>query len=186
MGTAILRIRQTGDLEGRDAVRVFELYRRLSSSNSLLPPAVAFVLDAECRTQEQRTEIRKLSGELAEFLPRRMYENYLLDPRSIAETMNQIPNFREKPISEQEVRDLIDAKRANLRYFCPSTKTVPADWRKEIDGAVILKEIFSELSNTKESFVKAKHSVAITETLLKEKPEELREIADFLAKLLSD
>jgi AAA domain, putative AbiEii toxin, Type IV TA system/AAA domain len=185
MGTAILGIRQTGDLEGRDAARVFDLYRRLSLQNSLLPPALAFVLDAECRTPEQRRELTKMSRGLAEFFPRRMYENFLLDPCSIAETMNQIPGFRDKPVSEGEIRALIDTKRSDLRYFCPGTMVLPADWRREIDGARILKEMFNDLSGTRVAFVKTKHSAAITESLLGHDPEQLREIADLLVGLLS-
>jgi predicted ATP-dependent endonuclease of OLD family len=51
MGTEILGIRQTGDLEGRDAKKVFEIYRSLAKGASLLPPAVAFILDEECRDE---------------------------------------------------------------------------------------------------------------------------------------
>src|SRR3989441_1436125 len=57
MGTEILGIRQTGDLEGRDAKRVFEIYRSLTKGASLLPPAIAFILDEECRDEEAKREL---------------------------------------------------------------------------------------------------------------------------------
>ena len=37
MGTAIVGLRSTGELEGRDVDRVFDIYDRISKSNSLLP-----------------------------------------------------------------------------------------------------------------------------------------------------
>jgi predicted ATPase len=97
MGTEILGIRQTGDLEGRDAKRVFEIYRTLTKGASLLPPAVGFILDQECRSESAKKELFKLSGELAIFLPRRMYENYLLNPNAIVEVANTIEGFRSAP-----------------------------------------------------------------------------------------
>jgi hypothetical protein len=60
------------DLEGRDAKRVFEIYRTLAKGASLLPPAFAFILDEECRDEVAKKELFKLSGEFAIFLPRRM------------------------------------------------------------------------------------------------------------------
>ena len=133
MGTAILGIRQTGDLEGRDAVRVFELYGRLTLTNSLLPPAVAFVLDSECRTEEQRVGLAKLSRGLLK-IPRRMYENYLLEPYSIAQTLNQIPNFRETPVTEDEVREFINARSGDLRYSVLAPRRFPLIGRKKSTG----------------------------------------------------
>jgi hypothetical protein len=170
MGTTVLGIRQTGDLEGHDANRIFALYRRLTEGKSLLPPAIAFVLDKECMTEQQIKEMQARSQGLAVILPRRMYENYLLDPPIITRVVNEIPNFRDKSVSENEVRTLIDAKRSDPSYFCPGTKAIPADWLVHIDGARILKEIFSELSETREKFVKTRHSLAITESLLANSP----------------
>ena len=69
MGTAILGIRETGHFERRDAKRVIEFYRRLTSSSTLLPPAIAFVLDKECRTDQQMGELRKMSSGLSISFP---------------------------------------------------------------------------------------------------------------------
>lgn len=185
MGTAILGIRETGDFESRDAKRVIELYRRLTSSSTLLPPAIAFVLDKECRTEQQMGELQKMSSGLATFLPRRMYENYLLNPSAIAAVVNGIEDFRPQPVSVQEVHQLIEAKRQNLRYYCLGATQIPTDWIVAIDGTKILREIFQELSEARVAFAKPKHSVAITEWLIKNDPEQLREIANMLTQLLN-
>jgi energy-coupling factor transporter ATP-binding protein EcfA2 len=186
MGTAVVAIRETGDLEGRDAKRVFQLYNRLSRASVLLPPALGFVLDAECRSIAQKEDLCKLSQGRAMFLSRRMYENYLLSAAGIAAVANEIAGFRPGiPVSEEEVQRLIDAKRQTLDFYCRGTKSVPADWIQGIDGARVLSEIFSELSETRVTFEKTKHSVALTKWLIRNDPGSLQEISDLLRGLLS-
>ena len=186
MGTAVVAIRETGDLEGRDAKRVFQLYNRLSEASVLLPPALGFVLDNECRSSEQKEDLRKLSQGCAVFLSRRMYENYLLSAAGIAAVANEIADFRpDKPVSEEEVQRLIETKRQTSDLYCHGTKSVPADWMQGIDGARLLSEIFSELSETRVAFEKTKHSVALTKWLIRNDPRRLREIADLLGRILS-
>ena len=186
MGTAVIGIRETGDLEGRDAKRVFQLYNRLSKASVLLPPALGFILDEECRSSEQKEELRKLSGGRVVFLPRRMYENYLLTAAGIVAVANKIAGFRPgKPVSEEEVQRLIEAKRHTLDFYCRGIKSVPADWMRGIDGARVLSEIFSELSETRVTFEKIKHSVALTKWLILNDPGSLQEIFDLLGGVLS-
>jgi predicted ATPase len=186
MGTAVIAIRETGDLEGRDAKRVFQLYNRLSKASVLLPPALGFVLDGECRSSAQKEELSKLSQGRAVFLSRRMYENYLLSAAGIAAVANEIIGFRpSKPVSEEEVQRLIEAKSQTLDFYCRGTKSVPTDWMRGIDGARVLSEIFSELSETRVTFEKTKHSVALTKWLTRNAPGSLQEIADLLGRILS-
>lgn len=186
MGTAVIAIRETGDLEGRDAKRVFQLYNRLSKASVLLPPALGFVLDEECRSSTQKEDLRKLSQGRAVFLSRRMYENYLLSATGIAAVANDIAGFRpDKPVLEEEVQRLIEVKRLTLDLYCRGTKSIPVDWMQAIDGARVLSEIFSELSETRVAFEKTKHSVALTKWLVRNDPGSLREIGALLGGLLS-
>ncbi len=185
MGTEILGIRQTGDLESRDAKKVFEIYRNLSRGASLLPPAIAFILDEECREEAAKHELCTLSGNRAEFLPGRMYENYLLNPRGIAEVANAIEGFRTPPLTPEEVGTAIDSRLNDPGYFCASEKLGgPTDRIRRIDGARVLKEIFNEFSDARVTYEKVRHGVALTEWLIKNAPEDLREIRDLLAKVL--
>jgi predicted ATPase len=188
MGTAIVGIRQTGDLESRDAKRVLEIYGRLSKGTTLLPPAVAVILDQECRRKEDMTELQKLGEGLkipVQFLPRRMYENYLLSPTAIAVVTSRIEGFHTRSIAEGEVAALIDGKRQNVAYFCRGTTQVPTDWETGIDGARVLEEVFQELSENRVSYDKIKHSTAITEWLIQNNADQLMEIAGMLIKLLA-
>jgi predicted ATPase len=185
MGTTIVGVRQVGDFEGRDAKRVLEIYGSLSKTASLIPPAVGFVFDRECRTREQQQELNRLGKSLVTFLPRRMYENYLLYPATIVKTANAIEGFSPIPITEAQVRELIDAKCKAKSYFCDQELPAdPADWIREIDGARVLKEIFATLSETRVVYDKVKHSRAHTEWLIDNAPDELSGIAALLSQIL--
>lgn len=191
MGTAVVGIRQTGDLQGRDKRRVFEMYRRLSEAKTLLPPAIVFVFDKECLTPNEMEDLIRMGDGLVRFLPRRMYENYLLEPDAVAAVMNGIQGFRERPVSEEEIRELFGLKREErteggrqLKYFCRGTEAGPGDWEFSIDGARLLQDSFQELSEARVAYEKMTHSLAITEWLAANRPDTLRPIVDLLAPLL--
>ncbi len=185
MGTEILGIRQTGDLQGRDAKKVFEIYRTLAKGASFLPPAVAFILDEECRDEAAKRELFKLSEDLAVFLPRRMYENYLLNPKAIAEVANAIEGFRPTPLTPAEVREAIEAKLKDPGYFCtPEKMKVPAHRIKNVDAGRVLEELFSDFSETRVTYQKVAHGVVLTESLIHNAPEEFKEITELLTKVL--
>jgi hypothetical protein len=185
MGTEILGLRQTGDLEGRDAKRVFEIYRSLTKGASLLPPALAFILDQECRDEDAKKELNKLSGNLARYIPRRMYENYLLNPEAIAEVANHIEGFRPSPLERYEVEKAIKTKMEDPTYYCDRVRPESStDQVKSVDSARILEELFSELSETRVKYEKIKHGIALTEYLITNAPEELDELFGLLTEVL--
>jgi energy-coupling factor transporter ATP-binding protein EcfA2 len=106
MGTAIVGVRQVGDFEGKDAKRVLEIHRDLSKGGSLIPPAVAFIFDRECKTHEEQKELNILGNDRVRFLPRRMFENYILSRGAICAVVNQIEGFRTTKILEAEIQAL--------------------------------------------------------------------------------
>lgn len=184
-GTAILAVSNTGDLQTRDAVRVFEMYNRLSQTNSLLPPAVGFIFDSECRSSTDKDELRRRSRDLLEFLPRRMYENYLLHPTAIAAVANGITGFRDPAVTEDEVAALLAEMERRSLYMCPSTAEIAKHrWNASTDAALVLQEIFNKLSETRVAFDKADHAVRLTEWLIANAPEELREVSDLILSCL--
>ena len=185
MGTVVVGIRQTGDLTGRDKKKILDIYQRLCGANTLLPPAIAFVLDKECLTNSQANDVLRAGRGLVHFLPRRMYENYLLNPRAIAGIANEIEGFRPAQVGEDEVKRLLDEKRVDLHCFCPGIERVPDDWIVHVDGTRVLEEIFGQLSEHRVSYDKMRHSVAITDWLLRQQPDDFRELAAWLAGLLA-
>jgi energy-coupling factor transporter ATP-binding protein EcfA2 len=190
-GTAILGITQTSDITGRDKKKVLEMYQRLSAANSLLPPAVAFVLDRECLTDQQVNDIARFKRpgdgrDLVHFLPHRMYENYLLSAEAIAAVANSIRDFRPQQVQADEVQQLLDAKLGDRRYYCPGLQAIPNDRPTHVDGARILKDIFGELSENRVYYQKMTHSVAITDWILQHRREEFRDLATWLVGVLPE
>jgi hypothetical protein len=188
-GTAVVGIRETSDITGRDKKKILEMYRRICAGNTLLPPAIAFVLDRECLTARviddvTRAGMRDGRESLVRFLPRRMYENYLLHPQAIADVGNAIEGFREPQVQAEEVQRLIETKRAETEYYCGRPQVIPADWLSHIDAATVLKEIFADLSENRVPYDKMTHSVALTEWLLEHQPEDFGDLSTWLAALL--
>jgi len=189
LGTAILGVRQTGDLEARDARRVFEIYDRLSRGSSLLPPALAFILDDECRNEQDKKELVRMSGGLARFLPRRMFENYLLNPKGISAIANSIEGFSPQQITEEAVKAELESRLTDGVSQCRMKDRVPGNAKPAlsvIDGYRILKEVFAVLSETRVAYSKVRHGVALVEWLIENSPEDLSEISELLSGVLKD
>ena len=184
-GTSILAVSNTGELENRDAERVFEMYNRLSSRNSLLPPAIGFIFDSECRSEAQKRELIHRSRDLLRFLPRRMYENYLLNPRAVAAIANEVDGFRTTPVSPEEVEAAIREAREDSRLGCPSAAEVfRHGWVAGVDGARLLGHVFNRLSETRVCFDKLDHSIRLTEWLIQNSPNDLEEVSNLIVSCL--
>ena len=68
-GTTILGVVNTGDFEGRRSDIILEVYERLSGATALLPPAIAFIFDAENRTARQCADLTRRRPGQVHFLP---------------------------------------------------------------------------------------------------------------------
>jgi hypothetical protein len=197
IGTAIIGVRRTGDFQGHDQkerAKILGAYITLSNSKTLLPKAIAFVFDEECLSEKEKGELRRLAPDLLHFLPRRMYENYLLDPEAVSVVANRIEGFRPQGIVAEEVqqlfmrkleeRDSRDPTGRQLLYFCKGTTVVPEDWERHVHAGNLLKDAFTELSEARVEYEKTKHSVAITEYLIRYKRERLVELSDWIVGLM--
>jgi hypothetical protein len=49
----------------------------LAAGRGLLPPAVGFIFDRECRKAEELDRLERHAHRTVRFIGRRMYENYL-------------------------------------------------------------------------------------------------------------
>jgi hypothetical protein len=184
LGVQILGVRQTGDLEGRDAKKVFEIYRSLSKGPSLLPPAVAFVLDGEGRSNHDKKELKARSDNKAVFLRRRMYECYLLNPAAIAAVANTAENFREAPVTPEEVTTVIDRQLRDAEYFDGTVGSTRAEKICSVRADKLLEKVFSELSETRVPYQKVVHGIELTEWLIENARQELDEVVEMLRPLV--
>ncbi len=182
-GTVVLAVRKTGDLEGKDAERVFEIYGSLSKSSSLLPPTLGFLFDRECRSDDKLNELVKKSKGLFRAIGRRSYENYLLSPEAIAFVINRFDYGRSTPLDAESVKVRMEDLAKQAKYSCegnPKLKGNP-DFT---DAAGVLREIFNEFTECRVSFEKTLHSVELTNWLLDHDPETLKPLADLLQECL--
>lgn len=184
MGINLLAVRRTSDFDKKDIERVIEIYASLSKSNSLIPPAVGFIFDRENKTAQQIKELKTKSGDLLELLPRRMYENYLLNATAIAAVLNS-GNGEPMPISEAQVIEHLEKHRGAAKYYDSKYPFDEQTWRTNVDAAKLLEDLFKSLSDSREQFVKTTHSVRLTDWILENTSEDLREIAELIKKVIT-
>jgi hypothetical protein len=176
-GVVLKGVINTGDFEGKKADLVVQIYRNLSGGAHLIAPTIGFVFDDECRSDQQKKELNNRAGNLVRFLPCRMYENYLLHPDAIVGVLNDYdPEAR---VDEARIAGWIEQHRLDKE----ANRGVPADHSGDvqwIDAAWLLKKLFAELSGARLNYEKTIHSIAMTDWLLANQPERLRELADFI------
>jgi len=187
-GTAILGVTDTGSFDGKHSEKVLAIYRRLSTGQTLLPPAVGFIFDREKRSE---TEIENLSRQGVSFLSRRLYENYLLNPQAIAHIMSNTEGFVVNEDTVERIKAWLDGDRWNdKRYFeqpVAREHRTPEGWLRFVHGAHILADIFTEFSEARVNYEndKAKYGEMLTEWVLKNSPNELAEILELIVNTIS-
>lgn len=210
-GTAIVPVHNPSDLVGErsDPRRILGIYKRLCEGKGLLPPAIGFVFDSEGRTSKQNEEIQAAFAEagidkhLVHFLPRRMYENYLLDSRAIAAVLHDLGKTVEEPVIAAE----LESARSNSVFeewkrTKPQDKAAQGEWIKTkpndyfqglapkipkdtltIHAAKVLSDLFAQFGI---SYRKIETGRMLTQWLLNNNSDALSEIRVLLDKLFSE
>jgi predicted ATPase len=179
---AVIGVLHTGDFETKDPDRILTIYRWLSASTALLPPAVGFLFDREQRTESQVADLFRQSAGSVSFLPRRTFENYLLNPavlRSFAARHSElvIPD-------DSTVIGFLDDE-GSQAPFCTSRRSDNFDdWSRSVDAARLLDRFVEKFSGGKLQFRKTEHSVELTELTLASCPQEFDELHELLKKKL--
>lgn len=187
----ILPLVSTGDLKSRKYARkhaelIFQVYKRLSGVGALVPPLVGIVLDLETTTAAEHEALKRLGDGLLHLLPRRMYENYLLDPEAIAAVANGQDGFRDVPLSVDEVIEWLREVRKEQKYLDKPEEVSDSGWINIVDGAALLEDLFAHFSETRVEYRKTKHSVELTEWLIQNKSDELSELLEFLGSVIAE
>jgi len=188
---AILHVMHTGDFSKKSSKLAFNIYERLSKGEALLPPAIGFIFDCENKTEKEREDLRRMGKGRIYFLPRHMFENYLLNPEAIAILMSQIKNFSDSLVTEEMVSTWIDQHNWDREFLkkpfpTEEQKAEPNFWIKHIRGDKLLKQMFSEFSETRVEYDKVKGAIALTTWLIENKPtdEGLNELKTLLLNVL--
>ena len=185
MGTNLLGVRRTGDFESKDVEKIIEIYEKLSNSNALIPSAVGFIFDRESKTDQEIKELKTKSRSLLQLLPRRMYENYLLNGEAITAVVNSGAEPLPSPITKAQVVKYLEEHHADTKYYHPKYPFKKDSWKTDVDGANLLLDLFKDLSGSLEQFSKTTHSVRLTDWILANSAEDFNEIAETLMRVLA-
>ncbi|MBA3923423.1 MAG: AAA family ATPase [Nostocaceae cyanobacterium] len=187
-GTKIIGVQSTGQLEGKNAKLIFEIYDRLSGGIYLLPPMIRFILDREGKDQAELNRRRdvylKDGRKVLEFLPSRMYENYLLLPEAITHVINKDDTSREIPLNQVEVSQWIEKHKYDKKYFSNLEQVTHSI--EHIHAAKLLEDLFSELSETRVEFKKPHHPYELTKWIVENQPKFLSDLAQFLVNIIEN
>lgn len=187
-GVQILGVVSTDELGAKNATRVFDIYSRLAGTASLLPPAVAFILDKEQRSEREITNIERMSGGLARWLPLRMYENYLVEPACIAHVINAEDPERQNPLAAGDIQGWLENRGGERNYFAPDEPTayLTTGWVQRVHGAKLLHDIFNEFTDARVCYDKVKHGVLLTQKLIEHPTEALMNLCEMLSEIVTN
>jgi hypothetical protein len=181
MGTEVVPVISVDEVLGKGADRVIGIYRQLSQGKGLRPPAIGFIFDRECRKKEKREDIeRQLDGRVR-FINRRMYENYLLEPKAIAAVLKDLAGINKRSITAVKIKRWLDQEVKKPSYLC---NVLGEPWINVIHGARVLESLFSHFSDQTIVYKKIEHGVKLTQYLLNNDIGDLSEIAILIEELL--
>ena len=159
---------------------ILEIYQRLCQGRGLLPPALGFSFDREGRTDSKREELAKNSKGLINFIPRRTYENYLLNPRAIAVVLSEADKELGTEITEEAVTKWVGENGQKNEYYDSNQ----GNWIEAVHGAKLMKDLFTSLSDTRVEYDKVKHGTKLTDWIIQNAPSDFDELAAYLKALL--
>ncbi|MBP2569011.1 putative ATPase [Agrobacterium tumefaciens] len=176
----------TGDFSRR-ARRdlVFEIYTRLSKAASSIESHATFAFDREELTAQQMDDLCRAGDGQVRFLPRRLFECYLLSPVAIARVINAELDEADA-VSDDDVVSLLMELAGDPRFDTGalwSGSLSDEAWLKQVDAAKLLGEVFSRASDAKLTFQKRKHSFELMKDILEYNAHSLTELIDFVRTL---
>lgn len=176
----------TGDFSQR-ARRdlIFQIYSRLSTAAASIESHASFAFDREELTEQQIDDLSRAGKGQVRFLPRRLFECYLLSPDAIARVINAELDEADA-VSEDDVASLLMELAGDPRFKTQalwSGSLSDEAWLKQVDAAKLLGEVFSRASNTKLTFQKRKHSFEVMKDILAHDADSLAELIDFVREL---
>lgn len=176
-GIAVLTLHATGDFEARKyrADKVAKIYKKLSQGSFLAPPLVTIALDREKKSISEIEKIEKESEGVIHFLPKTMFEDYLLDANAITAILTlELSNA----ITVDQVQAALDeAKKSNKCLLNPENIK-----STDVHAANVLKFVFDKIGNLE--YHKTRHGPQIFERILLNNPNDLLSLKDWFQKFL--
>lgn len=166
----ILRVRSVDEVARKHANKdglIWDLYKRLASVGGLVTASMRFLFDRESRTEKAMDDAIRESAGLISFIPRRTFENYLLQPELLAE---QLGEERAKLNAEADVSQIwVEQWLAqNAEKFSPKGASkggvLDAEWKRDVNAPALLDALFKEALQA--PYQKTQHSPALTRRLV--------------------
>jgi hypothetical protein len=182
-GIVFLPVRATGDFDGGVAELVCDVYRRLTAIAGLVPTKVTFIFDDEGRTEGKKAEIGTQLDGNAHFLPRRMYENYLLNASAIASYLEAFGIHADAAEINGHMEAVL-ARRTDQRFYpggYPGDDPIAC-----VHAGNVIEDIFSQFGQAKIAYKPHKRAVAIhlTKWLLEHQSDQFSSLVEFLCPVL--
>lgn len=188
-GIAITSVAATGDFNTnkRDPAIVYEVYSRLSTAAATLVVAVVFSFDTEKLTVEEKAEMRRRSGGLLHFLPRRHFECYLIDPHAIAAFIIHKDPASAETVTPAAVDRELKTAAAGHPLLIPEWNGEISDtaWLARVDAAKLILSVCGTLSNARAPFAKKEDSLFLLRHILEHGPEKLAPLKEYIASLVA-
>lgn len=184
-GTGLSTVASAGDFDptSRSAKSIIEMYEHVATRVAPLLRGLAFGLDREGNSDEAVAKLETSKRKLR-FLPRRCLECYLLDPEAIAAVITSADG---RLCQLETVCSFLERTGNDKKYRARSVwngEIANAEWLKKIDAALLLSDCFADLTANRTEFRKTRDTVALSNYLLANKPEQLKGLADYITKLV--
>jgi len=167
---------------------VVDVYRRLSTHNSLMPRIYGFLFDRERLSETEQADLARLAGGLVHFLPYRMYENYLLVPDAIAAKINSFSTMVGSPITGTDVANWINTNGAApdlVRSPGTGSAVFTDGWHRDVHGARLLGKAFAHFTNNVEPYDKVRHGLDLTNFILMHVPNHFGDLTNLIENVLN-
>ena len=112
-----------------------------------------------------------------------MFENYLLNPSGITAVLN---NIELPAITESQVINWLEENKRNAKYYKHVESKSDAPWTENVNGALLLIDLFDNLSDRTARFDKTVHSPMLTKWILENSAEDLRELSNLIKTVISN
>lgn len=186
-GLVFTSVVATGDFlkKQRHKELVYEIYQRLSKVAGPLNVSVAFSFDSENLAETEKKQMVRDSRGAMHFLPRRMIECYLVNPKAIAEFVMQRDH-------EQSFLD-VDLVTAKLIELAGSEKFKIGEWTGDlsepgwlakVDAAKLISDCCGQISEYRVTFKKKDDTLALLQRVLSTDRAQLAELLKYVDKLV--
>ncbi len=184
VGLAIAALRNTGDLEGRHAEAVADIYRNISAAHTIVPVALAVSLDGDKQDISGKETLKRAFGDVLRFLPRRTYENYLLNPAAICAVLNALPGFQGRAVTVDEIAGWLAVHGRDEKFKASADTPHSPAWLVSVDAPRLLDALFQGLSDAREIYRKPLHAVQLTKWILANDPASIQGLTEYVLGLV--